>query len=368
MSSIITVLASFFNIPVKEFSTNVQGNIELQDLIPDFTRQVEHCYTSPGFTDPDLGTFTAEYSSSCVMPSRCAPEKPENINVKFLLFLRQHPSKVFEVNHKDFWVSRKLRGKVTFFVNGFFSDYKSDKNSNQTVYGLLNTIEFDTDVILVDYFHGDVFRDQAVANTRVIGAMIGQFVSDLRIVQKTVCIGFSIGAHICGFAGQWLLGHRDQILPSCIGIDPSGPGYEGCPNDKKLSIGDCGVISILHGSYFPTQGSIYGNQEKSGNCDFYVNYKLREPGCPTTDSKDFINSISRLSFDDFVSGIKFQVACDHLRTYELFNSLLSKGILLKATKCLGNLDNSPNTKFLPPFNRCKSGDDISYCLDINRIP
>lgn len=367
MSSIVTVIASILNIPIKEFATNVPSNNELKQLVPDFTRQVESCFTSHGFSDPQLGTFKTEYSSSCLMPSRCPPEKPENIQVKFLLFLRAFPQKVFLIDHTDSWVGSKLSGKITFFVNGYFSDYLSDKAGNQTVEGFLNNRQFDSDVVLVDYFHGSVYREQAVANTRVVGALIGQLVSDLEIVSKTVCVGFSLGAHVCGFAGQWLQTHTRMVLPSCIGIDPSGPGYEGCPNDLKLSIGDCRVISILHGSYFPTQGLIYGTQEKSGNCDFYVNYRQREPGCPTADPNDFIKSVQKISFDDFVEGVKQVIACDHLRTYELFNRLLLTGTRLGAKICsLSNTRNRAN--FLPPFQFCDPKDNVKYCVDIDRLP
>ena len=370
MSSIITVVASILNIPIQEFAKNVPANNELQQLVPDFTRQVEHCYTSSGFTDPQLGTFKSVHSSSCVMPSRCPPEAPKDIRVKFLLFLRQFPSKVFEIDRTDQWIRNQLDGKVTFVINGYFSDYRSNKDGNQTVYGFLNAVSprLASDVVLVDYFHGDVYREQAVANSRVIGALVGQLVADLGIVSKTVCVGFSIGAHVCGFAGQWLQQNKNLILPSCIGLDPSGPGFEGCSDDQKLSIGDCAVISILHGSYSRTQGLIYGTREKSGNCDFYVNYNRREPGCPTTDPENFIRSFQKLSFDDFVSGVKQIISCDHLKTLELFNRLLVNNFRLIATLCNQSNPGTNRLKFLPPFNLCEPTDDVSYCLDIDRLP
>lgn len=67
-------------------------------------------------------------------------------------------------------------------------------------------------VIVVDW-SGDSFdqKDQAVANTRVVGAVIAELIKALHNTTQldysnVHLIGHSLGSHICGFAGERIPG------------------------------------------------------------------------------------------------------------------------------------------------------------------
>ena len=77
-------------------------------------------------------------------------------------------------------------------------------------------------VIVVDWSGGSFDQyDQAVANTRVVGAVISELVKALHNTTQldysnVHLIGHSLGSHICGFAGERIPGlgritGKDQI-------------------------------------------------------------------------------------------------------------------------------------------------------------
>ena len=87
--------------------------------------------------------------------------------------------------------------------------------TDQHVHLLFNHLfpQEDANVVLVcwKYGAGSMWYPNSAANTRVVGAEVALLIDRLKkeggmYADKTWCIGFSLGAHTCGFAG-----YRTQI-------------------------------------------------------------------------------------------------------------------------------------------------------------
>ena len=69
------------------------------------------------------------------------------------------------------------------------------------------------------------------------------------LAERSICAGFSLGSHICGEAGSFLR-RKGKTLYKCHGIDPAGPGFDGCSSDIRLDKTDCGIVTSIHTSQF----------------------------------------------------------------------------------------------------------------------
>nr|XP_006825446.1 PREDICTED: pancreatic lipase-related protein 2-like [Saccoglossus kowalevskii] len=110
----------------------------------------------------------------------------------------------------------------------------------------LNSTE-DLNVFIVDWQGGSVLiYPKAVANTNVVGAEIDAFV---RFLDSAVgytgdmvhLIGHSLGAHVCGHAGE-----RMERLGRISGTDPAGPSYKDEESECRLDPNDAKFIDVIH--------------------------------------------------------------------------------------------------------------------------
>ena len=87
--------------------------------------------------------------------------------------------------------------------------------------------------------------------------------------EKVHCIGFSLGAHVCGGIAK----QNNLIFGRISALDPAGPGFDG-KNDtrSRLDKTDALVVDVLH-------TSSVGVQYPIGHKDFFVNDGKNQPGC-----------------------------------------------------------------------------------------
>ncbi|GJQ83860.1 hypothetical protein Trydic_g6738 [Trypoxylus dichotomus] len=183
---------------------------------------------------PDLGCFE---SSGPFGYLDMLPSTPEEISTKFLLYplssnRRRSGSQPTEVpfgNISDafVWAKKGFNSSLPtkIMIHGFGSDC-----SHIWVYEMrsaLLTVE-DVNVICVDWANGAILPNyvKASANTRLVGKQLAIFLNGLienigLSVRKMHLIGFSLGAHVAGFAGAEL-GNLSRIT----GLDPAGPLFE----------------------------------------------------------------------------------------------------------------------------------------------
>ena len=134
-------------------------------------------------------------------------------------------------------------------VHGFLKSLSNSKWMHKLADQLMSTDSVSSQnktraVLLVGWGHGSgalPFRDplyyyQAAANTRYMGVSVARvlfsFMDKLSILTNHPnhpmvfhCIGHSLGAHICGFAGQTLKTISHIVLNRISGLDPAGPMF-----------------------------------------------------------------------------------------------------------------------------------------------
>lgn len=142
-------------------------------------------------------------------------------------------------------------------------------------------------VIIVDWgmladpkFSGDagsLFYGFAVKNVPLVGRRVGEFVMFLmkngaiHNFDLVHLIGFSLGSHVSGNAGNTLREITGGQIPGRItGLDPAGPSfYKGLKlSSRQLSKEDAIFVDIIH----TNQGAL-GIYENIGHTDFYRKHK-----------------------------------------------------------------------------------------------
>ena len=102
---------------------------------------------------------------------------------------------------------------------------------------------------------------KAASNTMVVGHLVGKLIEsiipNLNQNVKTFCIGHSLGAHVCGFAG------KTKQFNGIIGLDPAGPVFEYNSPDNRLNKNDGKSVYALH-----TNTAMFGILKPVGTLDF----------------------------------------------------------------------------------------------------
>ena len=240
---------------------------------------LDTCFFRPAWSDPVLGTFSADpiYCDSRCLRSVlcCSPERVDELQVQFILTRAHDPLRSTPITPGDFkklkdsYSNRDAAGgsnrTLTVIVHGFLNHFSYESMWNQTRDAFLKR---GTDVVTVDWSRGNRLYPQSMANVRVVGALIGRLISSIGMSGRTYCIGFSLGAHVCGEAGAWLRHRSLTPMPRCTGIDPAGPGFDGCGPDVRLDPSDCTVVTAIHTSQFVDMLG-FGTRFKTGHCDFW---------------------------------------------------------------------------------------------------
>ena len=164
-------------------------------------------------------------------------------------------------------------------------------------------LQEDVNVICVNWSAGaaDPNYVRAAVNTRLVGRQVALLIeninnsNDEKINAKTHMIGFSLGAHVAGFAGNQLknlsritgkshkmYGKLSAItftIFTFLGLDPAGPLFEGYDPTVRLDKSDADYVDIIHSNGESLIVGGFGAWEPLGHVDFYPNGGRAQRGC-----------------------------------------------------------------------------------------
>jgi len=146
----------------------------------------------------------------------------------------------------------------------------------------------DMNVIFVEWKKGAFFPyHQAFGNARLVGRQIAYL---LRVMRndtgvnwdKIRIVGFSLGAHVVGYAGE-ALRKAGMLVPRITGLDPAAPYYENTHIDVRLDPTDADLVDVWHtdGKTILIHG--FGTIQRMGHIDFFPNGGFHQPGCGKLD-------------------------------------------------------------------------------------
>ena len=113
----------------------------------------------------------------------------------------------------------------------------------------------------------------AAATTMVAGHALGKLTESIHDGSsnrhiKTLCVGHSLGAHVCGFTG------KTKLLDEIFGLDPAGPIFHGNSVDGRLNKDDAKFVKAMH-----MDAGELGIDDAVADVDVYVNGGKNQPHC-----------------------------------------------------------------------------------------
>ncbi|XP_042531284.1 endothelial lipase isoform X2 [Dipodomys spectabilis] len=172
----------------------------------------------------------------------------------------------------------------TFFVIHGWTMSGMLENWLYKLVSALQTREKDANVVVVDWLPlaHQLYID-AVNNTKAVGHSVAKLLDWLQekngfSLGNVHLIGYSLGAHVAGYAGNFVKGTVGRIT----GLDPAGPLFEGADINKRLSPDDADFVDVLH-TYTRSFGVSIGIQMPVGHIDIYPNGGDFQPGCGLND-------------------------------------------------------------------------------------
>ena len=180
-------------------------------------------------------------------------------------------------------------------------------------------------MIVVDWENGAALPNyvQAAANTQLVGKQLARLIQMLNTQHGLDpsdyhLIGFSLGAHIAGFAGA-----EFRNISRITGLDPASPLFEGYSVRVRLDPTDAQFVDVIHsnGDSFLRGG--LGSFQPMGHLDFYPNGGRVQVGC---------NSVLVGALTDIFYG-KWQSLCHHRRAFRFFIDSLVPSCRFHAFAC-----------------------------------
>ncbi|XP_054162370.1 inactive pancreatic lipase-related protein 1-like [Oppia nitens] len=281
------------------------------------------------------GCFSiAEPFLSIYRPINLFPISPDLLNVEFLLKTRKNMERSKKIVNKndgtydllDFSPKNDLKIIIHGYLENGFQSWIKDMSIE-----LLTKSDFN--VICIDWIIGATPPyTQAVANARLVGAIIAHFIKDIQrqypdyLSSKIHLIGHSLGAHIAGYVGKRIPG-----IARITGLDPAEPYFQNTDPRVRLDKSDALFVDVIHTDASSIITGGFGMSQGCGHIDFYPNGGLKQPGCSETSLKTVIDSIGKER--NVIHGIRKFIGCNHIRAFLLFTESINTDCPFMAYQC-----------------------------------
>ncbi|KAK4878891.1 hypothetical protein RN001_011397 [Aquatica leii] len=166
-----------------------------------------------------------------------------------------------------------------------------------------------------------------------VGNFLGQALyilhhKNLINIKSTQLVGFSLGAHVAGYAGQVFTAKSNgNKIKTIIGLDAASSLFEYTSNERRLDANDAEFVQGFH-------TSDAGVKKPYATVDVYFNFKIlqgcgtRQPSCPTYPGVDVPpNSLFPFLF------------CNHLRAVAYFIQTITSKTFLGVLCTCNNFHN-----------------------------
>ncbi|KAL0099020.1 hypothetical protein PUN28_020221 [Cardiocondyla obscurior] len=271
----------------------------------------------------DVGCFedTGPFSYLEMLPS-----PPKDVGTRFFIYgTRKARSIPMEVPADD--ISDNVRRAIDpnlptkVIVHGFGSDC-----NHLWVYDMRSALMsiHDCNIVCVDWGPGSAVPNyvRAAANTRLVGRQLAKLIRSLNVpLERVHMIGFSLGAHVAGFAGAEL-GNVSRIT----GLDPAGPLFESQDPRVRLDATDANFVDVIHSNGEQLILGGLGSWQPMGDVDYYPNGGKMQSGC----SNIFVGAVSDIIWSSAVEG---RSLCNHRRAYKFFTDSVSPKCRFPAFPC-----------------------------------
>ncbi|XP_049866190.1 uncharacterized protein LOC126366895 [Pectinophora gossypiella] len=285
------------------------------------------------------------------------PSPPQEVGTHFLLYstVSRGDQPLLAVSAGNMsaawsWAARAFDAArpTRVIVHGFGSNC-----DNVWVYEMrsaLMAVE-ECNVVCVDWEGGASMPNylRAAANTRLVGKQLAMLLQgladhiDLRF-EDVHLIGFSLGAHVAGFAGSEL-----RNISRITGLDPAGPLFEFQDPRARLDRTDAKFVDVIHSNGETLILGGLGAAQPLGHVDFYPNGGRVQHGC----SNLFVGAVSDLVLPWAAASPEGRSLCNHRRAYKFFTDSVSPKCHFPAFPC-SDYDTFLEGKCFPcgPDRRC----------------
>ncbi|XP_066930049.1 pancreatic triacylglycerol lipase-like [Clytia hemisphaerica] len=255
---------------------------------------------------PPYGCFSddAPYDEALVQ----LPWGPKDLETKFWFYTRKDLSKpTGEIKEFDAQGASKVGfdpHKTTVFLTHGYIENSRRWWVKMFINELLNYENMN--LIFVEWHVGSAFPyHQAVGNTRMVGAQVAHMIelikNDTGINwDKLRLIGFSLGAHVMGYAGRNLR-RKGMLLRRISALDPASPYFENKHPDRRIDPTDAEFVDVIHTDAKTLVVNGFGTTQEMGHIDFFPNGGFDQVGCGNLD----------------VSVVQY-LACSHYRVLRYY--------------------------------------------------
>lgn len=323
---VLTIVTFFYSITCCEVNDGyIDEFIGRMDLNP-------HLYCDPR-------NHRNVYGVSC-----CAPKPPTGSFPKFYLYTAGPIlyTKVLDWrNPEDAKYIPKDGGRVFFLIHEL---HYSSQNSAwvRMAAGLFNR-NYKLPAIAVDWCepkdHDDVHA--MMANLRTVGRVVAYAIKNWHLQNLATVVGFGLGAHAVGEAGraaQHLYGYRIQ---ECIGLEPTGEGFDSGSPYIRLNRDSCNLVQVVHTSAayaadgMETKSGRWGTFWKSGHCDWWVNCGHQQAPCYTTTLNEGLvrKGFPPTLLDGEAESVRSPQPCAHFQAHQIYTTFLAQECSFKSSLC-----------------------------------